>query len=225
MATDVTVVVPFRTKGDSWRDAVNDWVLERWQMLLPEAEVISCDSGLDPFCHASSINQGARSGTGNLLVIADADIAVNTDVLDAALQVANDDGWALAERYCALTEPQSRALLDTSPLTIIEPAEPDWVSVNVNWAGFLTVNRQTFVEHGGHDERLSGWAPDDIALAAKLDTLIAPVTRVSGPLFHLWHHANLDDTFGVEGYHAKRDLAHTYVDARGNPDRMRQVMA
>lgn len=219
---NVSVVIPYRSKpGEPWRDLVHDWVRERWHRLLPDAEIASCDSERDPFCHASSFNLGARRVTGDILVLPDADTAVNAPTLHAALDVARDGGWAEAERYCALTEQQSIAAMGCYDLT--EPAEPEWLGVAQSWAGFLVIRRDIFLELGGYDERIWGWGPDDTAIAAKLETLLAPCTRVPGTVFHIWHHRDLADTYGVEGYHAKRDLATAYDLARGDRDAMREV--
>lgn len=218
---NVSVVIPYRSKGDPWRDKVTAWCLDRWQTLTGATPIVA-DTGLDPFCHASSINHGAREATGQLLVVADADTTVNPSTLAAALDVARSGGWALAERYCALTLEQSQVELGLDEL--VEHPDPEWLGVRKSWAGFLAIDRATFLDLGGYDERIWGWGPDDVAIAAKLETLLAPPTWVPGTVFHMWHERDLADTYGVEGYHAKRDLAEAYLAAKGDPAAMRAVM-
>lgn len=214
--------MPWRSKGQPWREQVTAWAVGRWGALLPDAEILVVDSGRDPFCHASSFNLGAQRAAGDTLVLVDADTAVRYPVLEDAVWVAERGGWALAERYCALTETQSRAVLRGAPLS--EPPDPEWLGVETSWAGFLVIARDAYLDLGGYDERIWGWGPDDVAIAAKLDTLLAPHVRVPGTVYHLWHDRDLVDTYGVEGYHAKRDLAEAYEAARGDPDAMRALM-
>lgn len=53
--------------------------------------------------------------------------------------------------------------------------------------GAFLVNKNIYMEAGGENERFYGWGPEDVERVKRLEILELPISRISGPLFHLYH--------------------------------------
>lgn len=189
----VSLIVPYRPVGlerpRNWA-----WCQARWETLLPDAKLVVCDSGDDPFNRGRSINQGVERSEGDLLIIADADTAIS-DVADL-LALATTGAWVIGYDwyYTLQPEPTGRLLAYDPADPLPDPAvlgctDPDRVR---SVSGVLAMPREAFEQAGGFEEGWRGWGCDDRAFAIVMDKEWGHHARVDGWALHLWHPRGLD---------------------------------
>lgn len=190
MSVSVSLVIPYRPDG-GLRAASLEWCLRFWAARLPGAEVVVCDAGGEPFSRAASLNRGAASAIGDLLVLADADTV--TDDPAGLLEVAKGGHWVIGHAegcYWRLPDEASRRLMR------VDLAEqlPHPASLGCNdthrmtsVSGVLAMPRAAFEKVGGLDARFMGWGGEDRAFAWVLDAVWGPHRRTGGHALHLWH--------------------------------------
>lgn len=204
----ISAVIPYRPQ--SGRTDAFGFVREYLEANVDE--VIVADDGKDPFSRGCSINEGVRRASGDILVICDADLILPERQLDAAVvAVACRLGMVLPfDRYHYLT---GAATLDV--LAGVSPHDDTPVEfvMETSLGGVCVIDRKTFNRCGGFDPAMRGWGHEDNQFFSVVDTL-ATVSRVPGPIFHLWH--PLDPVRPKENL---RILA-PYVAAHGNPEAM-----
>lgn len=219
----LSVVVPFNSV-EPQRVRIWEWLRRRWAGL--PAEVVSAvgDSGIEgDYSHAAGINAAAEQASGDVLLIVEADIALDPMwVLGAAVAVAEDPRkWVLAQRYNQLTEAATAKLLRRHPLFSIPDLDCVWTGDGVSWCGGIVLAREAFERVGGYDERFTGWGGDDVSFAMSLETLWGPHSRMEGDAWHLWHPRGGLDAQPQD----QHDLMHRYLKAAGDRGAMREVRA
>lgn len=210
----MTVVVPWRSKGDvhremAWRLARDNW--SGW-------DVHTADDGGEPFSRAASINLAVEEHPADVYVVADADVLVPADQVRAAVELAQSaPGIVLAyDRYAYLSAGGTRYVLDGY--------RGDWepfVMFTLGWtvSSCLAVSHETWETVGGFDPRFRGWGMEDVAFDIACRTLAGPTRRVPGSCWHLWHPTE------PERPSENVDLLRQYEAADGNPDALRALMA
>lgn len=222
----VSVVIPFKT-DDGPRATIFQWMVAWWQAALPAAELIIEHSLDEPFCLAAARNRGAARATGDVLVIADADmVCERAALLEAIAHVRQHGGWALPyDVLDLLDEPTTAAMLATpadpgTPLPEDGCSERNLSSVS----GVVVVPSAGWTAVHGQDERFLGWGYEDIAFQHALDTLWGPLHRVPARLVHLHHPRSLATTFEQPLAIRSRRVLAQYAEANGNPRRMRRLV-
>lgn len=220
--------------SDAHRERIAAWTRARAEGLWPDPEILDVDSGHQPFNHAASLNRGARDATGDILVLMDDDTTVGPSTMREALAaIADGASWVMARRYRQLTADSTAAVLGRMPIVLLDTdltphllglhLDAVWEGVSIVWAGFVVIRRADFLDAGGYDERLDGWAPDDVALGLTLDALVGSHVRVDGTVFHLWHEPAFEREHGWTA--EKRRLLDAYAAAAEDPDAIRAVRA
>ncbi len=214
--------MPFR--GDNGpRSQLFGWCCTRWQRVFPGAELIVTDSALpDLFNRAEARNRAFRASTGDTLIIADADTAVNVSQVQTAISLIDTGApWVLPYTiYYNLTELYTEALLEDDPGgVLIEPFE--WDHKIESWAGVLVLPREAFEAVGGYDERFTGWGGEDNAFQHSLDVVWGRHQRVSGFVCHLWHPRG-DADFSSPNWPKNQQLLNRYRSAT-TPEGIRRV--
>lgn len=232
--TSVSVVIPFRSE-DPERNALYRWCLARWDALHPEAEIITThDDRIDgPFCRSRAVNRGAEFASGDVLVIADADIAVRHGQVAAGLERLDAGAtWVLPyRRMVHLTGSWTLAVLAASPWFDLPDrvhAEAVRFQSTASVCGMVMIRRDDYRAIGGNDERFMSWGHEDVAFAMKADTLLGDVHRTDGDVVHLYHDLRADRKTDTHA-RANRDLGRQYERAAGDPEAMttlvRQALA
>ena len=232
--TSVSVVIPFRSDGPE-RNALYRWCLARWDALHPEAEIITThDDRIDgPFCRSRAVNRGAEMASGDVLVIADADIAVRHGQVAAGLERLDAGAtWVLPyRRMVHLTGSWTLAVLAASPWFDLPDrvhAEAVRFQSTASVCGMVMIRRDDYRAIGGNDERFMSWGHEDVAFAMKADTLLGDVHRTDGDVVHLYHDLRADRKTDTHA-RANRDLGRQYERAAGDPEAMtalvRQALA
>jgi hypothetical protein len=73
------------------------------------------------------------------------------------------------------------------------------------------------------DDRVVGYAFEDTIYRICADAILGPTVRHDGTLTHLWHPSAFDPTDA--DYIANAALAARYVEAEGNPDAVKRIVA
>lgn len=222
----VSLLIPWRY--DPARDPLFRWTRARWDALLPDAELCVADSDGPVFNRAQARNHAFAKSTGDILVVADADAAINAGQIEAALEVAAAGEWLFPyDVYWNLNEHATDLLLDNPGGSL--PAAASAKDLADPPAGFFdhrltdsvggcyVMPRGAWVAAGGYDERFDRWGYEDRAWESAVDVMWRPHLRLPGGLFHLWHPAPEEDCFGSPGIRDRQALAGRYRRARSRP--------
>jgi len=220
-----TVVVPFDEAGDPHRRRALDFIVRRYQQQgLPV--VVSEPPSAGGWSKGVAVDAGVRSTSTWGLVIADADVIVSVDALDATLgRVGSGAAWAQPHgRVYRLGENATRHLIEG------EPYRPGRASraQGPPGGGIVVLSRDAYDTVGGIDSRFVGWGGDDISFARALDTLVGPGVRLGAPMTHLWHVPMSRRPGGRSSGRASPEseaLAGRYYDAAGDPTAMRALVS
>ena len=184
----VSLVVPYRA-GDPWREAAWEWVQVRYP---PEWEQVLGQCAPGPFNRSEAILEGASRASGDVLVVADADVWCDATV-DAVAQVQDGKAWAVPHRriYRLSKESTTRVLFGAPwhGLPLSEDNRQDRRPYIGNAGGTLLVLSRAALEKAPPDPRFMGWGQEDEAWGCALRTLVGPVRRGVADLVHLWHPA------------------------------------
>ncbi|MEQ1698722.1 MAG: glycosyltransferase [Ilumatobacteraceae bacterium] len=222
----VSIVIPFKT-DDGPRATIFQWVTGWWQAALPAAELIIEHSLDEPFCLAAARNRGAARATGDVIVIADADMVCEREALvQAVAHVRRHGGWALPyDVLDLLDEPTTAAVLATPPDPSVALHDDGVAERNPNSvSGVVVVPRDGWTAVHGQDERFLGWGYEDLAFQQALDTLWGPLQRIPARLVHLHHPRSLGTTFEQPLAIRSRRVLAQYHEANGSPRRMRRLV-
>lgn len=228
--TTVTTIIPYRPTSQHRAD-VWAWVRLWWATFGPENQMVIADSGLGPFNRGRARNRAARSATGDILLIADADTIVDPFALRAAIDLVamGRVPWALPYglgRYYNLSEKATARRLQFDPDELAPIAEPwdtdDYEFKLDSWAGCLVVRRCDFWTAGGYPE-FDTWGYEDDCFRTALDVMIGPHVRTPGFALHLWHPATELDRFANPGIDHNRGVLRAYKRAR-TKEAMRAVI-
>ena len=229
ITSSVSVLVPYRP-GDAHRVRTWEWVQAYVQHLLPKAEIVTADSGMEPFSYGDSINLAAAHASGDVFFIVDAD-CVHTSTFPAlALEaLAQGAAWCGTSEYVATTELGASALLCVSPETQISGMARKWGAIEDRFqspAGCVMLPRSAFETVEGYDHRFKGWGWMDWAFFASLYALVGQRLAIPNTAtVHLWHSRKPEEYGDNPHAKASRDLAWRYTEAAESPATMRALIA
>lgn len=226
----VSVLVAFR--GDQWRDRLWAFVRDRWEREHPDFEiVVASDDGTDPFHKTLAYNRAARSATGDVFLLTDADTWCPPEQVRDTIARVRRGRWGRPYRTkIKLTEADTLAALDAArdwiwvsdPSRRLEARTPYWA------APPLALPRGMYEAVGGHDERLRGWGSEDLSFALSVRRIFGDPFPARGEAVHLWHArrgaSGRDLWAGQDSAVENAALARRYVQAR-RPDAMRALIA
>ncbi|AMM20653.1 hypothetical protein AX769_11500 [Frondihabitans sp. PAMC 28766] len=237
----LTVVLPWRPQPS--RVAAFDEVHAWYTANLPEAEIVTVDSGDEPFnlarCRNLGVAQAAerseteRVGVGSrsagradadpgadVVVIGDADTMPQQGPLREAIVAARTSGRV----HLPYTEYHWLGRTGTAEFragTALEAC--DFELIAGACSGVYVTTPETWWRHGGQDERFRGWGFEDAAWYVAHETLLgAPPQRHDGSVFALHHETQLRE--GPQ-YDLNAALMQRYRDAAASPDAMRALVA
>lgn len=219
----VSICVPFT--GEAERDRNWRFLEARYRRLYPEWEIVveGCEGS---WCKGAAINDAVSRSSGDVLIIADADVMVAPMMLLFALDALRERPWVIpAQQVWRMNEETTMRLLvggmDDTPHPL-GSGEVARVPLPLTpGGGMFVVKREDWVPM---DERFVEWGGEDISHGRALETLLGPFKQLPGILWHLWHEP-------MEMREGRRctlqeceDLANRYYAALGNPDEMRALL-
>jgi hypothetical protein len=205
----VSILIPARCVDKDQRLINLQWIKKYWHAQLPGAEVIVGEDWRSdlPFSKSVAVNDAAWRSEGDVLVITDTDIYIDTnEVMECVKRIRHARArghrlWFIPYRqFYRLTKeasarvlrsdpkypyqfsvpPDTEDILDTSGSG--DPAHGHWFG-----AGIQILPREAFECVGGWDERFRGWGGEDHSIMMATDTLYWPHKTLSGQALHLWH--------------------------------------
>lgn len=219
----VSVLVPFRA-GCPYREKAWEWVQARYATDHPDWEVVTGASSDGPFNRSEAILNAAGHASGDVYVIADADVYCNPQ---PAVEHAERAGWAIPHLLLhRLSEVASQRVLHGAawrgqPLST-DNAQ-DSKPYRGNETGTLVVMRREVLQLVPPDRRFVGWGSEDVAWSLALNCLIGKPWRGSDDLMHLWHPAQPRKN-RVVGSDLSYALLRRYRAARCKPIAMRALI-
>lgn len=183
----VSVLIPFKSDG-SHRLRNWEWLRRRYELLIPDAEICMGDTEIKPYCKAAAVNSAARKATREIFIIADADIAVDKDQMEKAVEMLDNHAWVIPyEDRKELNETQTADLIKNHEPSV-RMSDIDFTGCGSYAYGVGSINivpRKYFEGAGGFDERFKGWGYEDNAFATALDILYGNHVRPKGST--VWH--------------------------------------
>ncbi|MCL3853724.1 alpha-1,2-fucosyltransferase [Parabacteroides sp. GYB001] len=218
---NVTFVIPVRIDSPE-RSANLDIILEQLSrrkqtyILILEADAMpiyevkkeysnvrySFVEDCDPVFHRTKyLNQLLRDAETILVGIWDTDVILSDEQIDNALQDISEGKACMSYPYdgrfyfCTLEESafyrRDRSI--DYLLKLKSPGNSCCMSNSVG--GAFLVRKDIYLEAGGENEFFYGWGMEDQERVRRLFILGLPITRVDGPLFHLYHPRNKNSRY------------------------------
>lgn len=182
---DVAVLVPYRPDN---LDRARAWAaLEpRWRALGDDYELVTAPGPEGPWCKARAVHDALQATTAPICVVADADVWCDT--VRAAVEVVADGApWAMPHTLVRrLNRPGTSAWLEGASFGSSPAGLAQHPYQGVEGGGLVVVRRST-LEEVPLDARFTGWGQEDESWALALRTLVGPLHRLTGTLWHLWH--------------------------------------
>jgi hypothetical protein len=187
---NVVVVIPWRSKGDAYREANFQHVLD-YLINADVGEVLVCDDGATrgPFNRSAAYNAGRRHRPdADCYVWHEADMIVPVPQLRAAVRLATASPGLVVpfNTYAYLSKAGAAEVLEgASPFgAVAEYKMGDGRSVGA----VGVTSSATLTAVGQWDEKFKGWGYDDRAMCRAFQVATGRDTRYApGYGFHLWH--------------------------------------
>ena len=185
----ITVIIPFCPDGGR-RDANYFWVTNRIRKLLPDSEILVPIQEILPFNKSAAVNSAVKVAKNDILLICDADMVFNIDLIENSTKVVRDVPWVapMRERW-DLTWQCSTDLLN-KPYDI----ELDGLKCyqkhkegRCRGGSVFMITKENFYKAGGFDERFIGWGYEDNAFLLMAEATIGSFVETDNIAYHLWH--------------------------------------
>lgn len=221
---NLSILIPYRSDGGR-RELLFGWVKRRYERLFPEAEIVVGRNEDQPFNRGAARNDAFKRSTGDMLLIADADVVCDVNLVwRAVCMTTRGRRWMIPySTYYNLDKVTSDRIVAGAPETPVPPEDRLGYDhkLSAAVAGQLVVPRVAYEEVGGYDERYVGWGYEDTDFAITLNTLWAPVERLDGRCLHLWHDVT-NANFEQPMIQVNMNLHRQYEKCKGNALRMRE---
>jgi hypothetical protein len=225
-----SLVVPFRF-DDPVRERTWAWTRAWYQDHHPGYDITVglLPHGV-PWSKGRAVRDALPRARRRVWVIADADVYVAPDVLDACvLAVAAEEvPWAMPHGVVYRLSIQTTNMIITGamdpvprqlPRRYLERGESEGP-----WGGGIVVlSDKAWEVSGGIDPRFEGWGGEDEAWARALNVLVGQGERAGYPMFHLFHERQ-ERRPGNRGSEETERLAARYLDAVEDPEEMRRLV-
>ena len=221
-----SVLIPYRPTHRI-RVKSFDWILRRYEKLLPEAELCVADSSDEEFSRSEARNNAYALATTDILLVADADTVPERDAILSGIELLDKQvPWVVPySTYYNLGVDKTQEILKHGPHLDIEFEEADCEHIVMSTAGMLLMRRSAWETVGGYDERFIGWGYEDNAFQLALDILVGRHERVhDGRGIHLWHPEPETVRFNQPMIQHNKQLFDQYVRASRRPERMRKLV-
>jgi hypothetical protein len=228
---DISVLVPYTSTGEVWRDRAWDWVRSWLECYLPEAEIIVGTDKNKPFSPARALNDAYSRAQGKYIMVLTSDAYVPVHLIrrcvdDMAQQPIGRKRWFMPfTRRIEMTPEATEVVLASDHMpSMDQPFEDSWSGLN---GMCLILPRTAWDKVGGMDERFVGWGGEDQSFIRAVDTLWGPHKRLHGDALHFWHPRNGTGSKvlfeGQTGH--QTELFDAYRRAYQRPEVMKKIVA
>jgi len=224
------VIIPWKNT-DCLREQARAWVVAQYQQR--EFPVFIGELRDDePWCKAVAIARGIRQALNlHTLVIADADVWVEPEALDKAIEAVATGRSAWAQpfskifrfnQYASSRVLEGHETPDRMACIPTSIARDERVYSHTAAGGIVVVTLDAW-KQVPMDPAFTGYGCEDFSWADALETLIGPRERIAGTLCHFWHtpQPRMSRTVGSS---ASLVLRNRYMRARGNVGAMQELI-
>ncbi len=229
----VSLIVPLGEGHNETREANWEWLRARWEAIRPTWEIVEGRCRADRWCKAEAVADAARYADGDVWVISDADLWVESwpTLKDAALLAAGH-GWSVpCGNVYRLNHPATAQIVERDP----DDQGIDWPVANSSLArrpyrlfpggGILAVTPDAYDAAGGFDPRFVGWGGEDTSLGAALSTLVGEPARLEASVWHLYHPMSKQAAKIGRMSGPNDRLARRYLAADGDREAMQRLIS
>lgn len=234
---NVSLLVPLGTGHNETRDLNWEWLRARWEALRPSWEIVEGFAPADRWCKAQAVADAASRATGDVWVICDADLWVESwPTLKEAAAVAATHTWVVPCGNVYRLAPDA-----TRRIVAEDPDRPvDWPVARSELAnghkrnafyrlfpggGIFAITPEAYHRAGGFDPRFVGWGGEDLAFAAALNTLVGPPVRLEASVWHLYHQLSRQAAKIGRPSAPNDRLCRRYLHAEGDPAAVRSIIS
>jgi hypothetical protein len=221
---NTAIVVAYVDRGDPYRRASFGWTHRFWKQL----DIPILVSTPQPFTRPSAINRAIEGSRADVFLQVDPDSVVSLrNAREALRQAEGADGLVIAfNEYLYLTKESTNELLRRTEPGLPAPTMKCEARGHGGSGNVIAFSRATWEQVGGFDERFDGvWGGCDGAFAYATGALVAPLRRVPGSMFHLWHPRQPESVPGHPEYLRQFSLLGRYRDAGDDPAAIRALLA
>lgn len=184
----VSIVVPWRDKGDEHRRKNFDHVIDYLRGLNLGTVVIAPDgrSGNEPFNRSAAFNRGRADHPADVYIWHEADMLIPADQLRAGIaRAAGQAGLVVPfTRYHYLSPEDTDRVRGGEPVT---SCVPEWVMPDGKSIGAVGITSEATMQMVGQwDETFHGWGFDDNAMFRAF-AVCAGTAWIDGPAWHCYH--------------------------------------
>ena len=194
MYENLSFIIPFFETGTKDRAIILDWVYMRLKSLYKDSEIVlSVDNG-KVFNKGKTINNGAKNATRDILVIIDADIFFDKDLIDKSIENLNDNDFLIPYYECRYLEVYGTSrILKCKHDIELEKCPPFSANIFETSSGGISIMHKSDFDYiNGFDEDFLGWGCEDNAFMHKASSLLN-FKRLNKVIYHLYHVPCLED--------------------------------
>lgn len=233
----VSLIVPLGDGHNDTRERNWEWLSARWEALRPDWEIVEGRAPADRWCKADAVAAAARKATGDVWVVCDADLWVESwPTLKEAAEVARTHTWCVpCGNVYRLNHEATNAVVATDPDSPVDwPTARSSLDLRLRnnnpyrlfpGGGIFACTPDVYELAGGFDPRFVGWGGEDTSLAAALITLVSPPVRLEASVWHLWHPRSKQAAKIGRPSGGNERLNRRYLHAEGDPEAMRQLIS
>jgi predicted glycosyltransferase involved in capsule biosynthesis len=215
----VSVIIPFQTDHGPRAEAF-EWIKRYYSRVMPETELCCGTLNGEEVNKSKAVNLAAKKAARDILVIADADVIYDPEIIVESIRLLNNAAWVVpfTEIY-DIEKAVTERLLKTEPRWPIDVNIKECTKANWIYDGFagkvLVIPKRNFEAVGGFDERFIGWGGEDDAFSHAVKTLCGKFVNADRSIYHLWHPKPTNPN-----YSANIALYNRYLRASGNKEEM-----
>ena len=182
----VSVIIPYR-EGGAERERAFAHVRGLYARHYPTWEITTAPGPEGEFSRAGAICDAAAHATGDVIVVADADVWCDT-IGEAVAKVADGATWADPAQAHVVRMTEAATLAAYAGRGLCAEGAPQGGHRRVACGGMVALSREALVRCLP-DRRFVGWGAEDHAWEAELVRMYGAAARLSAPapLWHLWH--------------------------------------
>lgn len=154
-------------------------------------------SDFDPIFHRTKyLNWLFKQAEGSVVGVWDTDVVMPEEQINEAIQLIRNGKAMMSFPYDGrfyLLSPDKSHLFEKERFYTNLYREMKDIPLGLgahSVGGAFLVNRKVYLQAGGENEHFYGWGQEDAERVKRMEILDLPVSRVQGPLFHLYHPRN-----------------------------------